>query len=163
MSTQHTNPMKRLYTFIILVIIFVILLVFVPRFIVDKRETVNLLKGRELQLNYVWAGEGKTGYTNTIPLKGNLKERTVFEGDPPIWNPSYSLGIYAPFFSTPPIFYNGILYFGDTHGYFYAVNPAEGNVIWKQDVGINEQELNPVFITPPIIWMMWYSLEDGIR
>jgi len=151
MSTQHTNPMKRLYTFIILVIIFVILLVFVPRFIVDKRETVNLLKGRELQLNYVWAGEGKTGYTNTIPLKGNLKERTVFEGDPPIWNPSYSLGIYAPFFSTPPIFYNGILYFGDTHGYFYAVNPAEGNVIWKQDVGINEQELNPVFITPPII------------
>ena len=143
--------MKRIYTFIVLVLIFVILLVFVSRFIVEKQETVNLLKGRELQLNYVWAGEGKTGYTDTIPLKGNLKEKTVFEGDPPTWNPSYLLGDYAPFFSTPPIFYNGVLYFGDTRGYFYAVNLAEGKVIWKQDVGVNEQELNPVFITPPII------------
>ena len=57
--------------------------------------------------------------------------------------PSWSIHVGAPMAAAPSVV-DGILYFGDWKGNFYAVDGAGGHILWSQFVGMAVAPDNPV-------------------
>lgn len=68
-------------------------------------------------------------YYNVIPVKDMPKLIWYFNNPPyPIENLPI---LYKPIFNNYPLVYNGIIYFSDKEGNFYAVNTNNGQLLWK--------------------------------
>src|SRR5258708_1592121 len=48
------------------------------------------------------------------------------------------------FFGGAPTIVGGVIYIGDWSGAFYAINSADGTVLWRQNAGISAAPENPV-------------------
>lgn len=55
---------------------------------------------------------------------------------------SWKLSLGKPLAAAPTVV-NGVLYFGDWSGYFYAVNAADGTIRWQQYVGKSAEPDSP--------------------
>lgn len=113
---------KKLYlTLIILFFIF-------NNFLLSCVEK-NIIKNYEINMDESVLETLFNGYYNVIPIKNKPKLIWYFNNPPyPIENLPV---LYKPIFNNSPLIYNGIIYFSDKEGNFYAVNTNSGQLIWK--------------------------------
>jgi polyvinyl alcohol dehydrogenase (cytochrome) len=78
---------------------------------------------------------------------GTLQQAWTFTGKP---------------FGGAPTIVGGVIYIGDWSGAFYAINAADGKVLWQQDAGVSGPPDNPEFCQPAIGVTGQAVVKDGI-
>src|SRR4051794_3774508 len=72
-----------------------------------------------------WVMFGRTPAHASFNSTENTLNKSVLSNLQPVWTQSFGTG-----FAASPTVVNGVLYFGGWNGYFYAVNGADGRVLW---------------------------------